>query len=140
MLEYIVGSSVESRAWSNYFASLFQSFGVTYPEELYEYQMTPSISLDITSVALVIILAMVVMWGVKESSLINSVLVVTKLVILFFFVIFALTKFNINNYKPLFPYGIEGTFKGAALVYFAFLGFDGVSSLAEETKNTPLNG
>ena len=67
------------------------------------------------------------MYGIKESSIFNAVLVTVKIAILLFFVVFALTKFSAVHLEPLFPNGVDGMFRGAAMVYFAFLGFDGVS-------------
>ena len=67
--------------------------------------------LNITAVVLVVALSMIVIWGVKESSHVNTVLVMTKIGVLVFFVVIGLTKFNANNLTPLMPHGIDGVFK-----------------------------
>ena len=66
---------------------------------------------NVTAVVLVVILSAVVIWGVKEGSHVNTIMVMAKLGVLVFFVIISLTKFNVQNLTPLLPLGIEGVFK-----------------------------
>ena len=69
---------------------------------------------NITAVVLVVILSLIVMWGIKEGSHVNTVMVMAKLGVLIFFVVVGLTKFNVQNYAPLTPFGIDGVFKVGA--------------------------
>ena len=69
---------------------------------------------NITAVFLVVILSLIVMWGIKEGSHVNTVMVMVKLGVLIFFVVISLTKFKVDNYEPLAPFGIDGVFKVGA--------------------------
>ena len=69
---------------------------------------------NITAVLLVVILSLIVMWGIKEGSHVNTVMVVIKLGALIFFVVVGLTKFKVDNFEPLTPFGIDGVFKVGA--------------------------
>ena len=72
------------------------------------------VQFNITAVVLVVILSLIVMWGIKEGSHVNTVMVMAKLGVLIFFVVVGLTKFNVQNYAPLTPFGIDGVFKVGA--------------------------
>ena len=69
----------------------------------------------LTAVVVVVILCLIVMWGIKEGSHVNTAMVAVKLGVLIFFVVIGLTKFNVANYEPLLPFGIDAVFKVGAL-------------------------
>ena len=73
--------------------------------------------------------------GIKESAASNSVMVVIKLVAIFVFVIFASKYINPINWRPFAPNGFQGILTGGAIVFFSYIGFDSVSTAAEECKN-----
>ena len=77
--------------------------------------------------------------GVQESARVNNVLVVVKLLVLAIFVIVGAQHINTENYKPFAPNGLRGIWQGAAIVFFAYIGFDAISTAAEETKNPQRN-
>ena len=85
------------------------------------------------------LITIVLVWGIKESSNFNAVMVLIKILVLLFFIGLALYYVSpatmTENWKPFQPQGWMGTFTGAAVVFFAYIGFDAVSTVAEETKN-----
>jgi amino acid transporter len=87
----------------------------------------------------VALITIVLVWGIKESSNFNAVMVLIKILVLLFFIGLALYYVSpatmVQHWKPFQPQGWFGTFTGAAVVFFAYIGFDAVSTVAEETKN-----
>ena len=81
---------------------------------VFSYAFRNCLQFNITAVVLVVILSLIVMWGIKEGSHVNTVMVMAKLGVLIFFVVVGLTKFNVQNYAPLTPFGIDGVFKVGA--------------------------
>ena len=77
--------------------------------------------------------------GVKESVRANNIMVVVKLLVLGLFVVLGATHINMDNYTPFAPNGWRGIHQGAAIVFFAYIGFDAISTAAEETKNPQRN-
>ena len=77
--------------------------------------------------------------GARESATANNVMVGIKLLVLGLFVVAGLTHFDVNNYHPFMPNGFTGIHQGAAIVFFAYIGFDAISTAAEETRNPQKN-
>jgi APA family basic amino acid/polyamine antiporter len=77
--------------------------------------------------------------GAKESTRVNSVMVAVKLIVLTLFIVVGATQIDTGHYTPFFPNGFTGVWQGAAIVFFAYIGFDAISTAAEETKNPQRN-
>ena len=123
--DYIAGAAAVSVGFAAYFTSLFGLSG--------------GLPLLLAAVGLPLVFTILSVVGTKESADVTSIMVVIKVFALVLLMIlggFYLTKFfNINQFTPFFPNGINGTFNGAAIIFFAFLGFNTVAMMSEETKN-----
>ena len=94
---------------------------------------------NVLAFGIVALITVVLVWGIRESANFNAVMVAVKILVLIFFVGVALYYVSpatmAENWRPFRPQGWMGTFTGAAVVFFAYIGFDAVSTVAEETKN-----
>ncbi len=122
--DYMAGAAAVSVGFAAYFTALFG--------------LTGSLPLLLAAMGLPIVFTILNLVGAKESAYATSIMVLIKvfaLVLLMFFGGFYLTQFfNVNNFTPFFPTGITGTFNGAAVIFFAFLGFNTVAMMSEETR------
>jgi APA family basic amino acid/polyamine antiporter len=160
ILEYAVGNVAVAISWSDYFTSLLGSFGVHLPVWLTTGYRTALLSPDpaihgliqsvphLGGVPLLInapafVIVMLITWlllvGVRESATVNNVMVTIKLLVLGLFIVVGLTHIDTANYHPFAPNGFRGIHQGAAIVFFAYIGFDAISTAAEETKNPQRN-
>ncbi len=160
ILEYAVGNIAVAIAWSGYFTSLLSALGVQLPDYLTHGYRTALLSPDpavnallqtaprIAGVPLLLNLpaftiVMLITWllyiGVKESIRANNIMVVVKLLVLGLFVVAGGMYINPDNYTPFAPNGWRGIHQGAAIVFFAYIGFDAISTAAEETRNPQRN-
>jgi APA family basic amino acid/polyamine antiporter len=160
ILEYAVGNIAVAIAWSGYFISLLSGFGLTMPEWLTHgyrtallssdpavhalLQTAPRIAgipilLNIPAALIVLAITWLLYIGVRESARANNIMVVVKLLVLGFFVVLGGMHIDPANYKPFAPNGWAGIHQGAAIVFFAYIGFDAISTAAEETKNPQRN-
>lgn len=151
LLEYAVGNIAVAVSWSGYFVEFLRTFSVEFPRYLAVDWVTaakhPEISanaphifgvpivFNFPAVFIVVFLTVILTLGVKISSRFNITMVFIKLAVLFFFVVVGLFFINPENYKPFAPNGFMGIQSGAAIIFFAFIGFDAVSTAAEETRN-----
>ncbi|HET6201395.1 MAG TPA: amino acid permease [Planctomycetota bacterium] len=165
LIEYAAGNVAVAISWSGYFQALLRDGGaallgtpVALPGWLVDGYRTASettkaaaphllgvpILLNLPAVAIVLFLTWILVLGVKESSRFNTVMVGVKLVVLLFFVALGLSFFDAKNWFPpdapskwagFAPNGFRGIMTGAAIVFFAYIGFDAVSTAAEEAKN-----
>ncbi|XP_020215651.1 cationic amino acid transporter 1 [Cajanus cajan] len=134
LLEYVIGGAAISRSWTSYFATLCNKqpdeFRIIIPN------MDPDYShLDPIAVVVLIAIAMLAMFSTKTSSVFNNVATIIHSLILVFIVIAGFIKADPQNLTPFAPYGARGVIKASAVLFFAYLGFDAVSTMAEETKN-----
>jgi APA family basic amino acid/polyamine antiporter len=160
ILEYAVGNIAVAIAWSGYFSSLLSGFGIILPAHLTHGYRTALLSsdpavhglletapqiagipilLNIPAALIVLAITWLLYLGVRESSRANNVMVVVKLLVLGFFVVLGGMHIDPANYKPFAPNGWAGIHQGAAIVFFAYIGFDAISTAAEETKNPQRN-
>jgi APA family basic amino acid/polyamine antiporter len=136
ILEYAVGSMTVAVGWSGYFQRILAGFGIHLPV-----WMSASPNADIGSLinlpAVFIVLAIMVLLviGVRESARFNAAMVAVKLAAVAFFIVMGITYVKPENWSPFMPYGFSGVATGAAVVFFAYIGFDAVSTTAEEAKN-----
>ncbi len=151
LLEYAVGNIAVAVSWSGYFVEFLKTFSIDFPKYLSVDWVTAAKHPEITASApkifgipvvfnlpavfIVVFLTVILTLGVKISSRFNITMVFIKLAVLFFFIIIGFFFINPENYRPFSPNGFRGIQTGAAIIFFAFIGFDAVSTAAEETKN-----
>ncbi|MHA3819044.1 amino acid permease [Pseudomonas sp. MAHUQ-55] len=137
MLEYGLASSAVSVGWSGYFQSLLSGFGISLPVELTAAPgSVPGVETWINLPALLIMIGLTAMlsFGIRESARINNLMVAIKIAVVLLFIVVGANHVQPANWQPFAPFGYSGVFSAAALVFFAFIGFDAVSSAAEEVK------
>ena len=160
ILEYAVGNIAVAIAWSGYFNSLLTGFGIDLPGWLTHGYRTALLSSDPAVHALLqtaprvagvpvllnipaFLVVMAVTWllyiGVRESATANKWMVIIKLLVLALFIGLGAMHINPDNYQPFAPNGWRGIHQGAAIVFFAYIGFDAISTAAEETKDPQRN-
>jgi APA family basic amino acid/polyamine antiporter len=160
MLEYAVGNVAVAISWGDYFNSLVRNIGIDLPVWLTTGYRTallssnPDVSgllntaphvfgipilLNIPAFAIVMLITWLLLRGARESATANTVMVVIKLAVLALFIAVGATHINPANYTPFAPSGFTGIHQGAAIVFFAYIGFDAISTAAEETRNPQRN-
>ena len=134
LLEYAISVSAVSVGWSSYFNDFLLSLKVHIPQAILHGPTEGGI-FNLSAFLIIILLALLLIWGVKSSSRFNTVMVLVKLTVIFIFIVIALTELNPQNWSPFMPFGWNGVIKGASLIFFAYVGFDAVSTAAEEAIN-----
>jgi len=155
ILEYAIGNVAVAISWANYFRSMLESIGIDIPQwlstdfrtarkipgliESAPHILGVPIVFNLLAFAIVALITIVLVWGIKESAQFNAVMVMIKILVLLFFIVVSLYFVSpakmTTNWHPFQPNGWGGTLAGAAVVFFAYIGFDAVSTVAEETKN-----
>ncbi len=152
VLEYAVGASTVSISWSGYVVSLLHSFGINLPPQFLAGPFEPVKLPDgtviqgianIPAVIIVGLISLLLMVGIKESARTNAVIVAIKLAVVLVFIGVGWSYINPENYKPFMPantgefghFGLSGIMMGAGTIFFAYIGFDAVSTAAQEAKN-----
>lgn len=161
ILEYAVGNMAVAASWSGYFVKLCGSlFGLKFPlwliadhktaltvlekggETLQDFSSTTlpvlfghSISINLPAFLIVVLVTILLIYGIRESARTNTMVVIIKVSVVVFFISFGAFFINPTNWHPFLPNGFGGMMSGAAIVFFAFIGFDAVSTTAEETRN-----
>lgn len=137
LLEYGLATSAVSVGWSGYLQSLLASVGYRLPVELTAAPgAVPGVSTWFNLPALLIMLVLTAMLslGVRESARVNNVMVAIKIGVVLLFIAVGVGHVEPTNWQPYAPFGVNGIMSAAALVFFAFIGFDAVTSAAEEVK------
>lgn len=162
ILEYAVGAATVANGWSNYLQSIFKKFGAELPATLQSapiaykngvFHMTDAV-VNLPAVIIVAILTAILVKGIKESAAVNAIMVAVKVGAVLFVILVGMFFVTTSNWSPFAPYGWSGLsffgehvagqragdkplgmIAGAALIFFAYLGFDAVSTQAEEAKN-----
>jgi len=139
VLEYAIAAGAVSVGWSGYVVGLFQNLtGIAVPKTLVLGPIDGGlINLPAAIVALLVTGLLVI--GTKESATFNAVLVAVKIAALSLFVVLALPVMNLEHFEPLAPTGFGGISAAAASIFFAYVGFDAVSTAAEETRDPQRN-
>jgi APA family basic amino acid/polyamine antiporter len=137
--EYAISASAVARSWAEYLVGFFKTVGVPMPVWLYEYDLPWEwskglFSLSPLSVLIIFLCTLLLVFGVKESATFNKIVTVFNITAILFIIVTGAFYVDRTNYKEFFPYGFNGVFKGAAKVFFAYIGFDAVSTLAGEVK------
>ncbi len=135
VLEYLVFVSTVSVGWSAYVVNLIQAAGLQVPATLINPIGVSGGFVNLPAILIAIIITAVVYVGIKEATGLNNFLVLVKLAAVFLFIAVAARHVNPANWHPFFPFGVGGVFKGAAIIFFAYVGFDAVATAAEEVKN-----
>ena len=136
ILEYAVGSIAVSIGWSGYLVELLGAAGIHVPTAISGSPMAvPGAIINLPAMGIVLLLTFLLILGTKESAGINTALVAVKIIVILIVIVVGFSFVNPKNYSPYMPYGIGGVFGGAAIVFFAYIGFDAVSTTAEEAKN-----
>ena len=152
ILEYAVGNVAVAIAWSGYFSSFLRFFGLeipfwlchsyrdvalSYPDRMSELPLLfgHHIAINIPAIAIVAFITWLLVIGVRESARVNNVMVIIKLAVLALFIGVGFFHIEPANWTPFAPNGWRGVMNGAAIVFFAYIGFDAVSTAAEETKD-----
>lgn len=140
VLEYMLAVASVSTGWAAYFNSFIESFGLKIPHAL-SGPFDPAHGTYINIVAVVIVLLITVMLsrGLQSSVRVNNIAVVIKVAIILIFIVAGLFFIKPKNYHPFLPYHMSGVIHGATIGFFAYLGFDCVSSSAAEVKNPKRN-
>jgi basic amino acid/polyamine antiporter, APA family len=160
ILEYAVGNVAVAISWGDYFNTLLRGVGLVIPPWLTTGYRTALLSsnadvrglldtapqivgiplvVNLPAFAIVMFITWLLLRGARESSRANNVMVVIKLVALGLFIAVGLMNINPTNLTPFAPNGFTGIHQGAAIVFFAYIGFDAISTAAEETKNPQRN-
>ncbi len=133
ILEYAVGSMTVAIGWSGYMQNLLRGVGISLPTAL---AAAPPVGLiNLPAVLIVLFIMILLVIGVRESARANAVMVAIKLVAVLFFLAAGGAYVKPENWSPFAPYGWSGIMAAAAVVFFAYIGFDAVSTTAEEAKN-----
>ncbi len=139
ILEYGVSVAAVAVGWGAYFTTLLDSlFGITLSDSI---TLPPGDGGDVNVPAFLLVLAVAALLisGVRQSARSNTVMVITKLAVLVFFIVAAATAFNGDHFSDFAPNGFGGVETAAALIFFAYIGFDAVSTGSEETDNPQRN-
>lgn len=140
ILEYLVANAAVAIGWSGYIVNLLNVFGIKLPAWAVNSPGTaPGALMNLPAVIAIVLISSLLIRGVKESAKFNNVIVVIKLSVILLFIVVGAFFVKPVNYTPFLPYGVKGVFTGAAIVFFAYIGFDAVSTAAEEVKNPQRN-
>jgi basic amino acid/polyamine antiporter, APA family len=152
VLEYAVGASTVAVSWSGYVLSFLKDFGINFPAQLaaspFEPVTLPDSNVTLTGIinlpALIIVvgISLLLMIGIQESARVNAVIVVLKVSVAVVFILLGWAYIRGGNYQPFIPpntgefghFGWSGVLRGAGKVFFAFIGFDAVSTAAQEAR------
>jgi APA family basic amino acid/polyamine antiporter len=135
ILQYIIAASAVAIGWASYTNGFLSSMGIILPEIVTSSPLTGSGLINFPAFLIVILLTGVLILGAKESAKVNGIIVFIKLAVIALFIFIGAQFINPANYQPFAPNGWSGVLTGAAMVFFAYVGFDTVASAAEETKN-----
>lgn len=152
LIEYAIGNVAVAISWANYFNTLLDGLGIHLPKWLtVDYQTAFTrmpdvvanaphmfgvpIIFNILAIGIVTLITIVLVWGVRESASFNFWMVAIKLVVLGFFIAVCFRYVKPENWHPFAPNGFHGILTGASIVFFAYIGFDAVSTTAEEARN-----
>lgn len=132
--EYTVGAATVAAGWSGYAVGLLKSIGVNIPHQLTAVPSEGGL-INLPAILIVLTLTYFLVIGTSESAKLNKILVIVKLSVVALFLIMASPHINPVNWQPFLPFGFNGVATGAAIAFFAYIGFDAVATAAEECRN-----
>jgi APA family basic amino acid/polyamine antiporter len=143
VLEYAVGAATVSVSWSSYVTKLLHMYGTELPANLVHCPWDqPAGIINLPAVIIIILISCLLMIGISESARVNGIIVVIKVAIVLIVISIGWGMINPANYQPFIPdnsgtfgeYGWSGIFRAAAVIFFAYIGFDAVSTAAQEAR------
>ncbi len=142
VLEYAVGAATVGISWSRYFLKFLEGFNVHLPQSLVVGPWDGGI-INLPAVFIIVLMSSLLIKGTRESAFVNSIIVVLKVAVVLIFIFLGWKYINTDNYNPYIPpntgtfgnFGFSGIIRAAAIVFFAYIGFDAVSTAAQEAKN-----
>ncbi len=142
VLEYAVGAATVAISWSRYLGKFLEGFGVHLPESMMSGPWDGGI-VNLPAVFIVVLMSLLLIKGTSESAKVNAIIVGLKIVVVLIFIFLGWKYINTANYSPYIPdntgkfgeFGFSGIIRAAAIVFFAYIGFDAVSTAAQEAKN-----
>ena len=142
VLEYAVGAATVGISWSRYLVKFLEGFNVYLPHELTVGPWDGGI-INLPAVAIIVLMSLLLMKGTKESAFVNAIIVGLKIAVVVVFIFLGWKYINTENYHPYIPdntgnfgdFGFSGIIRAAVIVFFAYIGFDAVSTAAQEAKN-----
>lgn len=134
ILEYIVAASTVAIGWSGYFTKWLEGFGVMMPHAWTHGAFDGGI-INLPAVGIIVLITTLLIVGVKESAWLTSLLVVLKLGVIFVFLLLGTPWVRPENWSPFMPFGAWGIVAGAGVIFFAYIGFDAITTTSEETRN-----
>lgn len=153
ILEYLFGASTVAVGWSGYMTSFLKDLGIVIPDALsnapifydtatHTYSATGAF-LNLPAMAIVAIMTWLLVVGIRESANINNIIVIIKVIVIVLFIVLGWNYINPENWVPFIPentgtfgeYGWSGVVRAAGIIFFAYIGFDAVSTAAQEAKN-----
>ena len=145
VLEYAIASSTVAHGWAHYLVSFLQLFGISLPEHWIgnpidfdvatQQWVVTGAYMNLPAALVVLAVTAILVIGIRESARFNAAMVIVKLAVVVLVIVLGVPHIDTSNWTPFLPYGIGGAFKGAAYVFFAYIGFDSVSTHAEEARN-----
>ncbi len=142
VLEYAVGAATVGISWSRYLVKFLEGFDVHLPHQLTVGPWDGGI-INLPAVFIIVLMSLLLMKGTKESAFVNAIIVGLKIAVVVVFIVLGWKYINNDNYHPYIPdntghfgdFGFSGIIRAAAIVFFAYIGFDAVSTAAQEAKN-----
>ena len=142
VLEYAVGAATVGISWSRYLVKFFEGFDIHLPPELVTGPWDGGI-INLPAVFIIVLMSLLLIKGTKESATVNGFIVALKVAVVLVFIFLGWKYINNDNYSPYIPdnsgtfgeFGFSGIIRAAAIVFFAYIGFDAVSTAAQEAKN-----
>ncbi|MFD1672698.1 amino acid permease [Agrilactobacillus yilanensis] len=136
--EYLFAVSSVAVSWSAYFQNLLSSLSIDLPNFLTAATGTPGhegFGINLVAGIITLLVGILLAGGLRESTRVNTVMVFVKVAVIILFVAVAAFHIKAKNYHPFTPYGFTGIFSGASLAFYAYIGFDAVSTASEEVKD-----
>lgn len=135
ILEYAVAIAAVAIGWSGYIVSLLEAGGIYLPSTLINAPGVAGGIINLPAVIIICLITILLIRGVKESAFFNNIMVVIKILVVILFIVLGVFHVKPANWTPFMPFGWHGVYQGAAIAFFAYIGFDAVSTAAEEVKN-----
>jgi APA family basic amino acid/polyamine antiporter len=136
LLEYSITVATVAVGWSSYMKSLLQAISIRIVNTV---SLGPNITVDFLALSIISVVSVLLIWGVRSTTRFNNTIVGMKLLVILLFIVVASTHIHPSNWRPFMPFGWLGVAKGASLIFFAYIGFDAVSTTAEEVVNPQRN-